>query len=295
MKRVIFALPAQEYGSYVDYRRLIELSGFEWCWFGEIDLTLTDTVYIASPANVSLWQSLMRYENSKWIASQVIWWNLEDQWLETKPVHDLKTTETHATTESILQLPGVVAAWCSNRTLPAQDPRYRFVPLGSHPRLADRVRAARRWDLCHLSYIWGRRGPIHDLLSQRFRVAPVAHGQERDQILSSSMAMWIVHQAERRVLMEPQRLAFAAAYRLPVLTEVIDDGHDLQIEPYPFQPNVDYIPFEYGPPKNVADRIAAILSEPDKLLRLGDKLFEHLAVEFNFRSCVELGVRRTFA
>lgn len=292
--RVVFAIPRFEYGSYVDYRRLVELSGYDRCFFDEIDLTAQDTVYIVSPANRSLWQSLIRYEPPKQIASKVIWWNLEDQWLPTKPISYLQTTETHATTESVLALPGVVAAWCSNRTLPAQDKRYTFVPLGSDPRLAGSPHAGFKWDLCHMSYIWGRRGPIHDTLSGRFRVAPPAFGADRDAALASSSAMWIVHQNERHVLMEPQRFAFAAAYRLPVITETIDDYVGIASDPYPFQKGIDYVSFGYGPTNEILEFVSGWLAIPERLKRLGERLYERLAIEFNFRICVEQGIRRTF-
>ncbi len=293
--RIVFALPRHEYGSYVDYRRLIELSGYDRCYFDEIDLTLQNTVYIVSPANFSLWQSLIRFEPPKVVSSKVVWWNLEDQWLPTTPISELKTTETHASTKSVLELPGVVAAWCANRTLPTQDPRYRFVPLGSDPGLAGASPVEpKTWDLCHMSYIWGRRGPIHDLLSQRFRVAPPSFGADREKALASSSAMWIVHQAERRVLMEPQRFAFAAAHKLPVITETIDDSAGIATDPYPFQRGIDYASFEYGPPGEVAEYIAGWLSIQGRLKRLGERLYERLAIEYNFRACVEQGIRRTF-
>ena len=292
--RIVFALPRQEYGSYVDYRKLIEVSGFERCFFDEIDLTVDGTVYIVSPANFSLWQSLVRYERPKRVSSKVIWWNLEDQWLPTKPISELKTTETHASTESVLALPGVSAAWCSNRTLPSQDDRYMFVPLGSDTRLADSARGAKKWDLCHMSYVWGRRRPLHDLLSQRFIVAPPAFGADRDLTLSASSAMWIVHQNERRVLMEPQRFAFAAAYRLPVITEAIDDDPGVLPAPYPFERGTDYVSFDHKTPNEAAEFIAGWLAIPDKLRKLGERLHERLAMEFSFRDCVEVSVRRTF-
>lgn len=50
MSNILFARPRHDYGSYADFYRLIELSGYPLVYFDEID-TASDNCYIMTMIN----------------------------------------------------------------------------------------------------------------------------------------------------------------------------------------------------------------------------------------------------
>lgn len=281
--KIIFAHPRHEYGSYVDYRALVRLSGFETCFFDEMNLAPQDTAYIVSPANNSLYKHLVGKEVRD-RGAKIFWLDLErPDPPEIEPISDLVTTEVHATTDSVLALPGVTRAWVSDRHLASMDPRRLHMVLGSHPDLCQRPPLDLAYDLCHMCYIHGRREVIRRL-SSSFRVAPSSWGVERDRALRSSRAILNVHQTESHVG-EPLRFALAAAYGLPLLSETLHDS-------WPLVEGDEFLSFPY---QDVSHRLNYWLNilPHDRLSQIGRNLRRVLTVEYPFRKCVEDAVERS--
>lgn len=277
--KIIFAHPRYEYGSYVDYRRLVELSGFPVCKFDEMDLGQEGTVYIVSPANLSLADAILSWKGP--MLSRVIYWCLERPDVPPKPIRELVTTEVHADPESVLALPGVSRVWVSDRYFSSLSKKYSHVILGSDPFLAHGTVEKPIWDLCHFSYVWGRRSPVVSGLSQSLRVAGEAWGEERARILRSSRAILNVHQTDAQVG-EPLRFALAASYSLPLISETIKD-------PWPLRPGYDFLMYDYG---ELQRRTNEILRSVD-LEMFGRNLYDTLCRKYTFKKCVEDGVRET--
>lgn len=161
--------------------------------------------------------------------------------------------------------------WLSDRWLASMDPRTRYVLLGSHPGLANwnQSRGPFAWDLAHMSYVTGRRADILARLGRHFRIAPNSWGEERDAILRGSAALLNVHQTAAPVS-EPLRIALAAAYRMPYLTEDTQD-------PHPLEPGRTCL---MAPYQDIADRLESWISRD--LSALGAALGDRLMVEDDF-------------
>lgn len=285
--KVVFAHPDFEYGSYHYFRRLVELSGFDSCPVSRMDMGAEGTVYVTSPANHALWEKLapLRSQN---IRAKVIYWNLERPDVPPKRIEDLVTTEVHADTRSVLALPGVVAAWVSDRYQASLDPNHLHVVLGSSEKLAEGGPLAMAWDLCHFSYVWGRRGEVMARLSQKFKVAPPdIHPSARAHVLRASRAIVSIHQTPSPVL-EVLRSAWSAAYRLPLVCETIKD-------PWPMVPGEHFLEFDYA---TLPDELVPWIRQEglrEQLRLQGERRYELLCKTHNFRDSVLDGVRRTLA
>src|ERR1700678_4271845 len=77
---IIFARTRHIYGSYTDFWKLVELSGFDTCYIDEIDISLENT-YIFTPINGEYGAHILAQKNdpNKIRRAKLIWWNLERQ------------------------------------------------------------------------------------------------------------------------------------------------------------------------------------------------------------------------
>lgn len=199
MADVLFARPRWQYDSYSDVYRLIALSGYPLVFYDEIDAA-SDNTYILTVANG---ETEKGWPDAR---ARLILWDLE--WhVDGAPI-----------------IPGVSEVWASDAWY-AQRIGARYVPMGSHEGLAaGETNGAVHYDFAMMSYYTYRRQWIRDRLLERgLTLAPNAWGDARHAALSGARAMLHVHQHDNINTVAPGRFALAAAYRLPVISERLDD------------------------------------------------------------------------
>lgn len=281
--KIVFAHPTYEYGSYHYFRELARLSGFGVCSIPQIDL-MRDVVYIVSPACKELALHLIGQQAvASQVRAKVIYWNLERPDVPTEEVGVLPGNAVHASTASVLQLPGVVKAWVSDRYQASLDSLHQFVVLGSDRRLGAYPSTKKEWDFCHYSYVWGRRQAPMDLLRQRLKCAPEdVLPQVRHDALSKSRAIISIHQTEAPVL-EVLRSAWSAAYHLPLICERVED-------PWPLKQGTHFC--ELDTDIGRLREFAQLMSEGQVrgLDMLGEARWDLLCNKYPFRDCVEQAV-----
>lgn len=271
------------YQSYLDFWRLVELSGFRTCYVDEIDLR-KDEVYITTPVNGET-RPHIRSNRSKLTKPQearIVVWMLE------RP----NTQDINGGVRELSQYSDAVwisDAWMARRSKEIAEaeggPHYTFAELGSHPGLSLGPRGQIYYDVAHLSYTVPRREAIYKALSAfGYRVAPNAWGSERDNILRSTRAILNIHQDDNKLIVEPLRMAVAAAYELPYLSEISRD-------PYPLIPGKTLL---HAPYNDLTLDLRKWLSS-DALNEMGHCLYERLCVHSNFRNGVMEALYRTFA
>ncbi len=220
---MIFCQPRQNYHSYTDFWRLIELSGYELIYIDEIDITKDECYIVTTPDINHSWKTGK---------AKIIFWLLE--WYDDYYTH-----------------PGVTETWCSNQTF-AEQIDVRYVPMGSHAGLGEK-RAGDTYDIAHMSYdaIHRRSLILNKLRENGVTIAPNGWGSERHVTLLNTRAMLHIHQSNRYPAIAPLRASLAAAYALPFISE-----NGWSVEPY----NDTIITHEYD---SLHEVIPAILSSAD--------------------------------
>lgn len=200
------------YRPYTDYWRLVELAGFSSIWLDELEPG-RDAIYILTPMNGEYEKILPRLRGSR--RCKMVWWRLE------RPGGYDWVVDSH-------NADGVDEIWVSDRHWASRvECPGKFVPLGSHEGLGlfDPT-GGKIYDWIGLSYNNPRRlGVWHQIKGQ---AAKTCWPPEREEILARTVFMVNVHREEYGML-EPLRFAVAAAYGMPVISEVCDD-------PFPFEP-----------------------------------------------------------
>jgi hypothetical protein len=278
----IFARTRYTYTSYTDFWRLVELSGFRTCYVDEIDLE-RDEIYITSPVNGETRPHLFdrRAKLRGPQEARVIVWQLERPCDPSRP--GSPEEQVRAGAREILTFSD--AAWISDRWVArVSEGGFVHVTMGSHPELAGGPSfATPQYDLAHMSCSVPRRDAVVGYLHRRgLRIAPNGWGLERDRALRASRAILNVHQ-DGAPVMEPLRIALAAAYRLPYLSEVSND-------PYPLVPDRTVLE---APVDRLGQAVEGWLRE-SRLRDLGSLLHEDLCVQMNFRKGVMEALERTF-
>lgn len=260
---IVFAKTRHRYDSYSDFWRLVDAAGFATCYIDEIDANDGRT-YIFSPMNG---EALHRIDDFAVGSSRIIWWNLE------RPEDD--TLEA-----SIARVASKLdAIWVSDRGFATKSPYFTYVPVAGHPNFGKRS-IEKRWDVCHLAYLWGRRqDAINQLGARGISIAPEAWGRaQQDEVVAKSRVMLNMHQYDGMTIVAPIRFAVAASYAIPIISERFDDAlsSDLVIHQSDTVPSlIDYAEM-------------AIRDHQPYLESAGEKLFQRLCVQTNFRREVEL-------
>lgn len=277
--KIVFAHPRQVFESYSDYRRLIEISGFDTCFYDEMNLAI-NTVYIVAPVNGELREAVTRLRAAQngHVLAKIVWWNLERSDSGVWPPEGRNASNA---VERIKEF--VDNIWVSDRHYASLDSRLIYVPMGSDARLAEgELSPIKIYDIAALTYNNHRRSKIYGNLT-RWKLAPSsAWGETRARVLRSSKCMLYVHQTEMPIG-APLRFALAAAYKLPLLCETLAD-------PFPLMEGRDFLSCPYG---DIVERMEDWLSI-GSLAFLGENLHQTLCIDTNFRKSVEEGVRRTF-
>ena len=194
MTDIVFARPRHEYDSYRDLWRLVELSGFPLIYADEIDAADVTKTFIYSGPDAAL-----SWPGAK---AQIIYYMIE--WYT-----DYEQRE------------GVADTWHPDAMF-ASRIGARYIPLGSHPDLAQPFSyCPKEYDIIHLQYIVPRRNDVLYRLHfhHAVKIAPGGWGDERHEQLLKSRAMLHVHQHEDIPALAPLRAALAAAYHMPVFSE----------------------------------------------------------------------------
>jgi hypothetical protein len=261
---IIFVRTRHIYDSYSDFWKLVELSNFDTCFVDEIDISSENT-YIFTPINGEYVHHITAQKNNSnkiWRA-KLIWWNLERQIM----IDDIPHSDI------------INEIWVSDRYYATLNSKFKFVILGSHPDLRlNKNSLPKIYDYCHISYITGRRGPLHQELSKRgLRGGPPGWGNERDIVLRSSKVLINIHQ-DTALIAEPLRFAVCAAYSLPIISEIIQD-------PYPLINGNDIIMANLNDIINVA-----VVNYNSNLENMANSLYNKMCIQNTFRSNVEKGL-----
>lgn len=219
---IIFVQTRHSYQSYTDFWELVRLGGFDTCYVDQVDFARPDTFYVVSPINGEWRPHRDTHKTARRYNARVALWDLE------RPAGRGGLASYMAGAKDLLNFWYFDEIWLSDRWLAseAHDKRVRFVPLGSHAGLGTLEKAEEfAYDFAHLSYAGpNRRSSLYGQLDARnVRMMPNAWGQERRDNLIKTKFMLNVHQDDSP-LIEPLRLALAAAFGIPVLSEKILDA-----------------------------------------------------------------------
>ncbi len=256
----IFIFPAKDYPSYSDIKRLVALSGFEARTLKQIDAFSRQPLIIVSPEPLP---------DLTGVKARVIAWQLEYAGDYTHN-YDGFAGEVWASDK----------AWADARGA-------RYVLMGSHEGLASGLWARVSdndpmpdYDVTMLGYMTPRRQAVKAQLPDlRWpEDYPGYDTNARRAILDSTRLMLHVHQHENAPFLAPQRIALAAAYHMPVVSETTPGLGDLEAV-------VDTASYE-DLPKVVSARL-----KNKTLGNEGELLYHFLCVEHPFRTCVLEGLK----
>lgn len=258
-----FVRAAQGYSSYRDFWRLVTLAGYSIIEAPEVDLTnAADTYIFVTPEP---------WPDVSGAAARCIAWELE-----------YAGDYTHDTGAWGGEL------WASDTTW-AKEHNARFVLMGSDARLAmdaspqpSDVEMTIGYDVTLLGYMTPRRARIKaELPSLRWTADYPGDQIGRHTILSYTRLMLHVHQHEDARYTAPLRIALAAAYKLPVVSEAV-------YAPGPYHKRIWYA--DYG---DLAREVKARIANLDGLRRRGDTLHEWLCVKQPFADIVKEALARS--
>lgn len=260
MSNIIFARTRTPYDSYQDFFRLVELSEFPLIYVDEIPREgVRDNVYIITPANGE-WQHGIETD------AKVIHWQLE--WC------------THPN-DSPNSPPGTTETW-SHDAWQARNIGARYVPIGSHPNLVHAPLNGPQvleYDVALLSYMSYRRQVVaHEMETRGMRLAPNGWAAERHYILTRSKALVHIHQHDAIPGVAALRLALAAAYKMPVITETCAD--------YGIFGQGDLLRADYGWLAEAAQQWVC-RNDAKMLEEYGQSLHHTLCEVHTFRKCIE--------
>lgn len=198
MSDPIFVRTHHNYESYVDLFRLIDLSGFPVCYPEEVEAD-SDNTYLVTVLNGEI--------GDRWAGARARIVHLNCEW-DPYPKYAGISETFH------------FDAWFASKH------GVRYVPLGSHPSLAEGVLGeSRTYDAAFLMYVLPRRSTIRYELERRgLWLTPTgAWGDERHTLLTNSKSYLHVHQRDDAPGIPALRMVVAAAYKLPVLMEDVPD------------------------------------------------------------------------
>jgi len=252
----VFVRTRHVYDSYQDLWRLVELSGIETCYVDELRFD-RDVLYVCATINGEIRPHIVneRKRCGAGVRARTAAWALERPDAPSAPPWEAEVTD-------LLRFFDIV--WVSDQTLQALDPRTRFVPFGSHAGLGSSSKREMAYDVAFMGYMIPRRDSIAaQLRAHGLRVAPNGWGAERDTILRSTRLMLNVHQHERPMPVgEPLRFALAAAYQLPLVSELVE-------RPAPLTNGYDVLLRTYD---ELVSAVRVVLSDATECSRLGGNL-----------------------
>lgn len=251
------------YASYEDLWKMVKWAGYPLIYVDQID-PQSDNTYIVTPLN------------EEWIAgwhkpkARIIHWEFE--W----------RTDWRAEAD---EPEGVREVWAMDRWF-AQQIGARYVPVGSDRRLNEYYLGAipylEKPAVALLAYQTNRRAVITQELRRAgidISVVDGSWGKERSQRLYQSSLMLHVHQTDNMPGVAALRWALAAAHKLPIISEQINDRGIFGYS-HMMQARYDFL----------TSFTSHMLKQPKALQDYGDALHNLLCVEQTFRKVVEAHV-----
>lgn len=248
------------YHSYNDFWKLVELSGYSTCYVDQIDAYDPRKIYIITPLNdewLQGWPGAL---------ARIIHFELEWRW-------DWRA--------NVNEPPGVKEVWCGDKAY-AQRIHADYVPLGSHAGLNELPNMPRHpyYDLCFMGYRDPARRAflLREIAGTGLTIAPDGWGVRRSEIMLQSACMAIIHQIDKANGIAPLRMCIAAAHRLPVITEVVDDAG---IFTNAFMMQCDYATLPYFLHDRIKDK------DRQRFEDRGHALFDYLCHDYTFRMSID--------
>lgn len=245
----IFIFPEKDYPSYADIKRLVSLAGFEARTMKGFDAFSRRPLIVVSPEPPG---------DLNGLRARVICWQLEY-------AGDYTGNYKGFTGE----------VWASDKAW-AEAHGAKYVLMGSHTDLAlPKQEVLPECDVTMLAYMTPRREAVKNKLGNlRWSINYPGHEtQARADLLWATRLMLHVHQHDNAQFVAPQRLALAAAYHMPVVSETTPGLGDL----------VDYV--EQADYDGIPALVTKVLKRKT-LAASGEKLHQFLCVERTFRACV---------
>jgi len=260
---IIFVRTRHEYGSYVDFFRLAELSGYPIIFVDEmLKHDSKDTIFIISPVNGEWNMRPKWYTEGKVILFQLEWnWDGE-----------------HNTPACVDEV------WNSDKAH-AERNGFKYVAMGSHIALNQmdiNIDYKPIYDVAQISYQTHRRQIITQQLQQQgIRLAPNSGlwKSERSTALMQSRVMLHIHQREDTKGIAPLRWCLAAAHGLPLITETVPD-YGIFDDRYMMQARYE----------TIASFTADHVKQPRILQEYSEALHQLLCEEWTFKRSVEANV-----
>jgi hypothetical protein len=279
MNDPVFVRSGRTYASYTDFWRLVELSGFKTVEATKADLQKDET-YIWAAFDQEFMELLGEAPPGKRRA-KVVFWYLERPDANLRPGMDPEETFRKAVTEILGWADSI---WVSDRQFQVMDKRTVFSVLGSHPGLCEQEKGPSKYDIVHMSQATPRRALLLEELRKRSLVIGAnAWGDERARTLSSAQLMLVIDRVDGLKVASALRWALAAAYRLPIVSESVQD-------PYPLVRNISIMTAPYG---ELARLVMDILPRSELLDEIADAAWRTLCEEWTFRKGVMDALSRT--
>lgn len=258
MGKTIFVRTRHRYVPYDDFFRLAELSGYPIIYVDEmLQHDSVDTTFVISPVNGE-WNTRPRGYTQGRVILYMLEWNTDGE--HNDP-------------------PCADSIWCGDKWH-AEKHGYKYVPLGSHPLLNEyaEVETYKEYDAALMMY----RAPprrariIHALYESGLKLAPDGWGIDRSRILLQSKCMAMIHQWDGLPVLPPLRMCIAAAHKLAVISETIEN---LGM----FYGYMDCLPYE-----DLARMTKLIIRNPhNRLKERGEALYHLLCVGYTFKHAIE--------
>ena len=227
MGQIIFSRTRHVYDSYVDFWRLVELSGFHWVYYDQIDFQ-SDNLYIHSPMNGNYREFLSSHARDRRCTLA--------HWLLERPTPEGKETPVEALrryrdANRELEAMRYVDVTVVSDPLLSERTGFKYIPMGSHRDLGE-WSPDKAYDFVGLMAPYPRRMFLFngDKVKSEWEgmtFAPNANGIHeadlRDLCLRASRFGLNIHN-DVHPYCEPLRFAVFAAYALPIVTETLSFG-----------------------------------------------------------------------
>jgi len=258
---IIFVRTRHNYGSYVDFFRLAELSGYPIIYVDQmLQHDSKDTTFIISPVNGE-WN----FTTKGTFKARMILWQLEWNW-----------DGEHNTPACVDEV------WNSDKSHAIKS-GFKYVPMGGHWGLNEDINEnPKRYDVAQISYQTPRRQVITQQLQQQGLTLAPNSGlwkSARSTALMQSKLMVHTHQRDDTKGAAPLRWCIAAAHKMPLLTETLPDAGIFDAR-YIMQARYE----------TLASVAAGLVNEQWVLEDYSHALYQLLCVDYTFKKSVEANV-----